>query len=31
MERGEENVPVDALMRIAGAMKVTLSDLVRGV
>ena len=31
IERGEENVSVDALMRIAGAMKVRLSDLVRGI
>lgn len=31
IERGEENVSVDALMRIATALKVTLGDLVRGV
>ena len=31
IERGEENVSVDALARIAGALKVRLSDLVRGV
>ena len=31
IERGEENVSVDALMRIATAMKVNLGDLVRGV
>ena len=31
VERGEENVSVDALMRIAAAMKKTLSDLVHGV
>jgi transcriptional regulator with XRE-family HTH domain len=31
IERGEENVSVDALMRIATAMKVSLGDLVRGV
>jgi transcriptional regulator with XRE-family HTH domain len=31
IERGEENVSVDALMRIAGAMKVSLCDLVRGM
>ena len=31
IERGEENVSVDALMRIAAALKVTLSDLVEGV
>jgi XRE family transcriptional regulator, regulator of sulfur utilization len=29
IERGEENVSVDALMRIAVALKVRLSDLVR--
>lgn len=29
IERGEENVSVDVLMRIATAMKVRLSDLVR--
>ena len=28
IERGEENVSVDALMRIAIALKVRLSDLV---
>lgn len=31
IERGEENVSVDALMRIAAALKVRLSDLVQGV
>ena len=31
IERGEENVSVDALMRIATAMKIGLSDLVKGV
>ena len=31
IERGEENVSVDALMRIAVALKVQLSDLVRDV
>jgi transcriptional regulator with XRE-family HTH domain len=31
IERGEENVSVDALMRIATALKVTLTDLVSGV
>jgi transcriptional regulator with XRE-family HTH domain len=30
IERGEENVSVDALKRIAAALKVQLSDLVRG-
>jgi len=29
IERGEENVSVDALARIADALKVRLSDLVR--
>ena len=31
IERGEENVSVDALVRIATALKVELSDLVKGV
>ena len=31
IERGEENVSVDALMRMALAMKLRLSDLVRDV
>ena len=31
IERGEENVSVDALVRIAVALKVRLQDLVRGV
>lgn len=31
IERGEENVSVDALMRIATALKVSLGDLVSGV
>lgn len=31
IERGEENVSVDALMRIANALKVQLGDLVRGI
>ena len=31
IERGEENVSVDALMRIATALKVRLSDLAQGV
>jgi len=30
IERGEENISVDALRRIATALKVQLSDLVRG-
>ncbi len=31
IERGEENVSVDALMRIATALKIRLSDLVRSI
>jgi DNA-binding XRE family transcriptional regulator len=31
IERGEENVSVDALMRIATALKVSLSNLVNGI
>ena len=31
IERGEENVSVDALMRVATALKVSLSDLVNNV
>ena len=31
IERGEENVSVDALMRIATALKVSLTDLVSGI
>lgn len=31
IERGEENVSVDALMRIASALKVRLGDLVQGL
>jgi transcriptional regulator with XRE-family HTH domain len=31
IERGEENVSVDALMRIALALKVSLGELVLGV
>ncbi len=31
IERGEENVSVDALMRISAALKITLSDLARGI
>jgi len=31
IERGEENVSVDALMRIATALKVRLGDLVSGI
>ena len=31
IERGEENVSVDTLMRIASALKLRLCDLVQGV
>lgn len=31
IERGEENVSIDALMRIATVLKVGLSDLVLGI
>jgi len=31
IERGEENVSVDALKRIAAALKVQLTDLMRDV
>jgi transcriptional regulator with XRE-family HTH domain len=31
IERGEENVSVDALMRIATALRICLSDLFKGV
>ena len=31
IERGEENVSVDALMRIATAMSLSLNKLVRGM
>jgi len=31
IERGEENVSVDALMRIAVALKVQVSDLTQGI
>jgi len=31
IERGEENVSVDALVRIAMSMKVRLSDLTNGI
>ena len=30
IERGEENVSVDALMRIAAALKITLTELIKG-
>jgi transcriptional regulator with XRE-family HTH domain len=31
VERGEENISVDALIRIANALKVPLADLIRGI
>ena len=31
IERGEENVSVDALMRIAVALKISIPDLVQGM
>ena len=31
VERGEENVSVDTLVRIANALKVSISDLVQNV
>lgn len=31
IERGEENVSTDTLMRIAAALKVSISDLVKGM
>ena len=31
IERGEENVSVDALMRIATALKISITDLVAGM
>lgn len=31
VERGEENISVDALVRIATALKVPLTDLIRGI
>jgi XRE family transcriptional regulator, regulator of sulfur utilization len=31
VERGEENVSIDSLMRIAKAMKLSIQDLVSGV
>ena len=31
IERGEENVSFDVLMRIATSMKVQLSDLIQGI
>ena len=30
VERGEENVSLDALMRIVTALKISLNDLARG-
>jgi XRE family transcriptional regulator, regulator of sulfur utilization len=31
VERGQENVSLDALFRIATALKVSLADLIRGI
>ena len=31
IERGEENVSVDALMRIASALKISINEIVRGM
>jgi len=31
VERGKENISVDALMRIANALGATLNDLTRGI
>jgi transcriptional regulator with XRE-family HTH domain len=31
VERGEENVSIDSLARVAKALKVSIGDLVRGV
>ena len=31
VERGEENISVDALMRVAKALNLTLHDLTRGI
>jgi hypothetical protein len=31
VERGEENVSIDSLVRISKALKVSLHDLVAGV
>jgi transcriptional regulator with XRE-family HTH domain len=31
VERGQENISLDALVRIANALKVPLADLIRGI
>lgn len=31
VERGTENISIDALLRIATALKVPLADLIRGI
>ena len=31
VERGEENISMDALVRVASALKKTLADLIRGI
>ena len=31
VERGEENISLDVLMRVAGALKCSLSDLLHGL
>jgi transcriptional regulator with XRE-family HTH domain len=31
VERGEENISIDSLVRIAKALKVSIRDLVKGV
>jgi transcriptional regulator with XRE-family HTH domain len=31
LERGEENISIDSLLRIAKALKVSLGDLVTGI
>lgn len=31
VERGEENISVDALVRVAAALKVPLAGLIRGI
>ncbi len=31
IERGEENVSIDALMRIANALNISISEIVKGL
>ena len=31
VERGEENISVDGLVRISAALKISLADLIRGI